>query len=81
MEQNKNPVNRFGTENYDLADYDRFNKTLPFDTMPINLVADKAKAYTKQTEQQPQEEEPNKKRKSKKQKYESKLMYTENKEG
>ena len=53
MEQNKNPVNRFGTENYDLADYDRFNKTLPFDTMPINLVADKAKAYTKQTEEQP----------------------------
>lgn len=35
-----------GTENYDLADWDRLNKQMPIDSSPINLIIDKEKSYT-----------------------------------
>lgn len=42
VENEKGPVNRMGTENYDLSDWDNFNKKLPFDCEPLkNLVIDK----------------------------------------
>jgi hypothetical protein len=31
MIENERPVNRMGTENYDVSDWDNLNKKLPFD--------------------------------------------------
>jgi hypothetical protein len=46
LKENKNPVNRMGTENYDVSDWDNFNKKLPFGSKPFkNLVLDKEKSY------------------------------------
>jgi hypothetical protein len=40
--ENKNPVNRMGTENFDVSDWNKYNKKLPFGQFPNkNLVIDK----------------------------------------
>jgi hypothetical protein len=40
--ENENPVNRMGTENYDVSDWNKYNKKLPFGQFPNkNLVIDK----------------------------------------
>ena len=43
---NPNPVNRMGSENYDVSDWNDFNKKLPYGKKPQkNLVIDKTKSY------------------------------------
>jgi hypothetical protein len=44
--ENKNPVNRMGTENFDVSDWNKYNKKLPFGQFPNkNLVIDKKSSY------------------------------------
>ena len=40
-------VNRMGTENYDIADFDNIQQKLAFDGAPKNLMIDRKTSYTK----------------------------------
>jgi hypothetical protein len=45
--KNKSTVNRMGTENYKLADFDNKIQDFTFDQEPLNLRSDKKESYTK----------------------------------
>jgi len=40
--QNPNPVNRMGTENYNLADYNNSTEKMTFENKPVNLMVDRS---------------------------------------
>jgi hypothetical protein len=47
LKKNEMKVNRMGTENYILADFDKKTKDIGFDKEPINLKVDRNASYTK----------------------------------
>ena len=53
MNENKNgPVNRMGTENYEVADWDQTLKKCSFDKVHKNLVIDKKQSYINKNKSQ-----------------------------
>ena len=47
LKRNPDPVNRMGTENYKLADFDDKLRDFTFDEEPINLQSERSMSYTK----------------------------------